>query len=264
MELTDTHCHLQFDRLVDRTDEVLKNAQAAGISRFICVGTTVSDSQQAIDIAAACPNVWASVGVHPHDAVGFFEQPDSEAQLQGLLKKPKVVAVGEIGLDFYKNYSPRVEQEKLLRAQIEIGAPTGLPFIFHVRDSWPDFWRIYDSCQSASRRMHGVVHSFSATAKELDEALSRGLYVALNGIMTFTSDQTQLEAAKKVPKDKLLLETDAPFLAPSPYRGKTCEPKHVRDIAEFLANLRGESVEQLAGYTTKNATDLFNLQEGSL
>ncbi len=258
-ELVDTHCHLQFDRLVSRTDEVLKNAQAAGVTRFICVGTTVDDSQKAIDIAAAHSNVWATVGAHPHDGKDFFEQKDSVARLKNLLTKPRVVAVGEIGLDFYKNYSPKAEQEKLLRLQIEIGIPTGLPFIFHVRDAFVDFWRIFDSYQSASRRIGGVVHSFSATAKELDEALSRGLYVALNGIMTFTHDQAQLEAAKKVPKAKLLLETDAPFLTPKAQRGSVCEPKHIRDIAEFLAELRNEPIDEIASYTTANARKLFGI-----
>lgn len=253
MEFIDTHCHLQFDRLVSRTDEVLKNAQAAGVTRFICVGTTVNDSQKAIDMAAAHSNVWASVGAHPHDGKDFFEQKDNIARLKDLLTKPRVVAVGEIGLDFYKNYSPKAEQEKLLRLQIEIGIPTGLPFIFHVRDAFVDFWRIFDSYP----KLGGVVHSFSATAKELDETLSRGLYIALNGIMTFTHDQAQLETAKKVPKDKLLLETDAPFLTPKAQRGSVCEPKHIRDIAGFLAELRNEPIDEMASYTTANARKLF-------
>ena len=198
MELTDTHCHLHFDRLVGRIDEVLKSAQDANVTRLICVGTSVSDSQEAVDIANAHSNVWATVGIHPHEGKNFFEQKAGESRLRDLLTKPRVVAVGEIGLDFYKNYSPKADQEKLLRLQIEIGGPSGLPFVFHVRDAWADFWRIFDSYPN----LRGVIHSFSASPKELDEALSRGLYVALNGIMTFTGDQAQLEAAKKVPKDK--------------------------------------------------------------
>ncbi len=255
MELLDTHCHLQFEQLAANLAQVLKDAQDASVTRLVCVGTNVSDSQKAVDIAAGHENVWATVGAHPHDSKDFFEQKDSVARLKDLLTKPKVVAVGEIGLDFYKNYSPKAEQEKLLRLQIEIGVPTGLPFVFHVRDAWQDFWRIYDSYPN----LPGVVHSFSATPKELDESLSRGLYVALNGIMTFTADQAQLEAAKKVPKDKLLLETDAPFLAPKLLRGKTCEPKHIRDIAEFLAELRNESIDEMANYTTVNARELFGI-----
>jgi TatD DNase family protein len=259
MELIDTHCHLQFEQLAAKLDSVLKDAQKAAVTGLVCVGTSVSDSQKAIDIAQAQPNVWASVGVHPHDAVNFFGRMGAPKTLKRLLDQPKVVAIGEIGLDFYKNYSPKPLQEKLLRLQIELGIPTDLPFIFHVRDAWSDFWRIYDSYQPTNRRLHGVVHSFSASEEQLEEALSRDLHVALNGIMTFTSDQTQLEAAQKVPKDKLLLETDAPFLAPKSYRGKTCEPKHILDIADFLAGLRDEPIEELAGYTTKNARGLFGI-----
>ena len=259
MELTDTHCHLQFDRLVSRTDEVLKNAQAASVTRFICVGTNVDDSQKAVDIAATHPNVWATVGAHPHGAKDFFEQENHTARLKDLLTKPKVVAVGEIGLDFYKNYSPKAEQEKLLRLQIEIGALTGLPFVFHIREAWDEFWPIVDSYQSASRRMRGVVHSFSAHPEQLDQTLARGLYVGLNGIMTFTGDKLQREAAKLIPKNRLILETDAPFLAPTPHRGQPCEPKHIRDIAEFLAGLRGEQIEELASFSTKNARELFGI-----
>lgn len=260
MEFVDTHCHLQFDKLAENLDQVIKDARVAGVTRFICVGTNVNDSQKAVDIATKHENIWATVGVHPHDGKNFFEQKNSVVQLQDLLTKPRVVAVGEIGLDFYKNYSPKADQEKLLRLQIEIGISTGLPFVFHVREAFSDFWRIFD----AYSNLHGVIHSFSATPKELDQALSRGLYVALNGIMTFTSDQAQLAAAKQVPKNRLLLETDAPFLTPKVHRGKTCEPKYVRDIAQFLAELRGEPIEEMASYTTKNATQLFNLQGGSL
>ncbi len=255
LNFVDTHCHLQFDKLAGNIDQVIKDAGEASVTRLICVGTSVSDSQKAVDIAAAHSNVWASVGANPHDGKDFFEHKRSEPLLKDLLTKPRVVAVGEIGLDFYKNYSPKAEQEKLLRLQMEIGAPTGLPFIFHVREAWADFWRIYDSYP----KIRGVIHSFSASSKQLDEALSRGLYVALNGIMTFTRDQAQLEAAKKVPKDKLLLETDAPFLTPASARGKVCEPKHVRYIAQFLAELRGEPIEELASYSTSNARELFGI-----
>ena len=181
------------------------------------------------------------------------------------------MAVGEIGLDFYKNYSPKADQEKIFRHQIETGLDSGLPYIFHVRDAqhqdksgagqaWPKFFKIIDYYKGVC----GVVHSFSAGQTELEQALSRGLYVALNGIMTFTTDNGQLAAAKKVPKDRLLLETDAPFLAPKSYRGQTCEPKHILDIAKFIAELRGENINELASYTTRNAINLFGLQGGSL
>jgi TatD DNase family protein len=143
----------------------------------------------------------------------------------------------------------------VLSEQLEIGLKTGLPFIFHVRDAWEDFWKIIDNYPD----IKGVVHCFSAHQEQLQEILQRGLYVGLNGIMTFTKDEKQLEAAKKVPLDKMLLETDAPFLTPKPFRGTRCEPKHVAVTAEFLANLRGEKLETLAAATTKNSEELFKI-----
>lgn len=255
MNLVDTHCHLQFDKLADRLDEVIADAEAAAVTKMICVGTTVADSTRAIELANQLEYVWAAVGNHPHDGKDFDFDYDSK-RIEALLKKPKVVAVGEVGLDYYKDYSPRADQQKMLRLQIEIGLKTGLPFIFHVRDAFPDFWQILDSYPD----VRGVVHSFSATKKELDEVLSRDLYVALNGIMTFTRDADQLAAAKAVPKDRLLLETDSPFLAPAPFRGQLCEPKHTRTVAEFLAELRGETLDDIAAYTTANAEKLFKLK----
>lgn len=268
IELIDTHCHLQFDKLAQNPGQVIKSAQDSGVAKLICVGTTLADSRRAIDLAAQSDNVWATVGIHPHDA----QNADNLKNLRGpssemgkmLSSSKKVVAVGEIGLDYYKSYSPRTDQEKIFRAQIETGLPSGLPFIFHVRDAFADFWRIIDAYATGlgpvANSLRGVIHSFSATQKELEEALSRGLYVALNGIMTFTKDGAQLAAAKAVPKDRLLLETDAPFLTPAAVRGQVCEPKHLVETAKFLAELRGESLEELAKYTTENAVDLFKLK----
>jgi TatD DNase family protein len=255
MELVDTHCHPHFADFAADPERVVTDAAAAGVTRLIVVGTTLEDSQSAVDFAARHKSAWAAAGVHPHAAKEFAEIDDAALELRSLLAKPKIVAVGEIGLDFYRSYSGHKDQEDALRSQIEEGLSTGLPFIFHIRDAWDSFWPILDSYKD----LRGVVHSFSAYQQQLDQALQRGLYVGLNGIMTFSKDQKQLEAAKKMPLDRLLLETDAPFLAPKPYRGQRCEPKHTRTVAEFLANLRGESLEELAVATTKNAIDLFNL-----
>lgn len=167
----------------------------------------------------------------------------------------KVVAVGECGLDYFYSHSPREEQIQAFETQIVLALEHSLPMIFHVRDAFEDFWPVFD----AHPGMTGVVHSFSATTKELDEILKRGLYVGLNGIMTFTSRDDQLAAARAVPLEKLLLETDAPFLTPVPFRGKINEPKYVREVAHFLAALRGESLATLAGQTTRNAKKLFNI-----
>lgn len=256
MELVDTHCHLFFEQLQDNLEGVIKNADDAKVTKLICVGTTLADSYTSTGIAAKHDNIWAAVGSHPHEAEEFLNDPSHKAKLDKLLSQPKVVAIGEIGLDYYKNYSPKEVQQKALRRQIEIGLPSGLPFIFHVRDAWADFWNIFDDYKD----LYGVVHSFSSGVKQLDAALSRGLYVGLNGIMTFTKDQAQLEAARQVPPGSLVLETDAPFLTPAPFRNELCEPKHTVVTAEFLANLRDENLTDLARATTDNALELFGLK----
>lgn len=255
MELVDTHSHLQFESFELNRDAVYHASLAAGVSRIICVGTSLADSQKAIDYAQHTDGVWAAAGVHPHEAEAFLKDPEAKATLIQLLNAKKVVAVGEIGLDYYKSTTPKDVQEKAFRAQLEIGLPTGLPFSFHARDAWSDFWRILDEYKGVK----GVLHSFSSGVKQLDAALERGLYIGLNGIMTFTKDHAQLDAARKVPLERLVLETDAPFLTPEPFRGQVCEPKHAIATAEFLARLRGESVEQIAKATTVNALKIFNL-----
>lgn len=256
MEFADTHCHLHFDKFGADRDEIYRQSIKAGVTRLICVGTTLEDSQQAVSFARDKPGVWAAAGVHPHEAESFLASKDSSQQLTELLKMPKIVAAGEIGLDYYKNYAPRLDQEKALRLQIESALPSNLPFIFHVRDGWTDFWRIFDEY----KQLGGVVHSFSSGTKQMNAALERGLYIGLNGIMTFTKDHAQLDAAKAVPLDRLVLETDAPFLTPAPFRGQICEPKHTVATAEFLADLRGEPIEELAAATTANAVEVFNLK----
>jgi TatD DNase family protein len=257
MEFVDSHCHIHFDTYNFGLDpeEVLADSLQAGVKRLICVGTTIKDSQKAADFAVKHAQVWASAGVHPHDAAGFLEAKDSADKLKALLEQPKIVAIGEIGLDYYRSQSSKDDQTKALRRQIEVGQETGLPFIFHVRDAWEDFWPIFDSYEG----LQGIIHSFTAHPSQLEDVLKRKLFVSLNGIMTFTKDEKQLEAAKLIPRDKLLLETDAPFLTPKPFRGQTCQPKHVINTAEFLAELRGESLEEIATYTTKNAENLFDL-----
>jgi TatD DNase family protein len=271
VQLVDTHCHiheanyqLQGDDPVRARwlkagikdpDTLIKGAQDAGVTRLICVGTSLEDSQRAVDFVQDHSNCWAAIGIHPHEAKLYAGKPDPLGQFAALAKRPKVVAVGECGLDYYYGHSPKGAQAELLHFQLQVAQEHGLPLIFHVRDAFDDFWPILDQYKG----VQGVVHSFSATTKELEDALARGLYVGLNGIMTFTKDPAQLAAAKRVPLDRLLLETDAPFLTPTPYRGTICEPKHARVTAEFLSALREETLEQFAVATTQNATKLFKL-----
>ncbi len=255
MELVDTHCHLQFEPYEAHEDEVLAGASRQGVKQIICVSTTLADSAKAVELAGAKKGVWAAVGSHPHEASSFLADPNSVKKLKKLAEEPGVVAIGEVGLDFYRNLSKEADQEQSLRIQLEVAAQLNLPIIFHVRDAWSEFWKTFDEYKPS----RGVIHSFSAHQNQLSEVLKRNLYVGLNGIMTFTKDDQQLEAARAVPLDRLLIETDAPFLTPAPVRKELCEPRHVRITAEFLAHLRGESIEELAKVTTANARTLFRL-----
>jgi len=255
MELVDTHCHIHLADYGVNPDEAIRDAQADGVTRLLCVGTTFDDSRDAVEFVANRKNCWASIGLHPHEGKQYAGQSNLLDEFAALVNQPKVVAIGECGLDYYYNHSPKAEQRSIFEFQLHLAQQYDLPLIFHVREAFKDFWTIVDQYKS----LRGVVHSFTATTKELEGVLSRGFYVGLNGIMTFTKDDRQLEAAKNVPLDRLLLETDAPFLTPVPFRGKICQPKHVRNVAEFLAELRNEELTALATATTRNAKALFNL-----
>lgn len=274
MEFVDTHCHIQeapergevgYDVTQQlwaklghpSPDKLIANAHKAAVTRMICVGCTLLDSQRAITVAGTRAGIWASIGIHPHASQDHLDKPGSLEQFAALVSQPKVVAIGECGLDYYYNHAPKEAQKQVLRFQIELALKHNLPMIFHIREAFEDLWPIFDEYKG----VRGVIHSFSATQKELDQVLVRGLYVGLNGIMTFTKSEQQLAAAKAVPLDKMLLETDAPFLTPAPYRGTICEPKHVRVTAEFLASLRGQSLAEVAKATTQNAQMLFDFKE---
>lgn len=255
MEFVDTHCHIQFSDYPLDADDVRVEAAQAGVTRLLCVGCTLHDSEAAIAYAQKHDNVWATIGIHPHEAA-VYEHDHNKLQIfRNLASQPKVVAVGEIGLDYYYEHSPKAAQQRMLRFQLDIAKEHNLPVMFHVRDAFDDFWPIFDEYDG----LKGVVHSFTADLTQLDNILSRGLYVGLNGIMTFTKQADQLEMAKRVPLDRLLLETDAPYLTPVPFRGTICQPKHVRVTAEFLGGIRGENLETLAATTTANAVQLFSL-----
>jgi TatD DNase family protein len=254
MQLIDTHCHIHFADYELNPEDVIKDAHSAGVTDMICVGCTIQDSKLGIEFAKRHDHIWAAVGLHPHEADSYVDNEKALQELRDYAKKPKVIAIGEIGLDYYYEHSSKESQKELLRFQLSLAQEHALPVIFHVRDAFDDFWPIYDEF-----KVPGVIHSFSAGKKEVQSIIERGLYVGLNGIMTFTKNQEQLDAVRDIPLANIVVETDAPYLTPTPYRGTICQPKHVVTTAEFLSSLRQESLEDFARATTQNAQALFNL-----
>lgn len=269
IELADTHCHIQSIGLNqgERTtrelwakaeltaDVVVADALEAGVTRLICVGCDLADSQLAINFVQKRQGCWASIGIHPHEAQNFAGQQGKLDEFAALATQPKVVAIGECGLDYYYTHSPKADQVAVLQFQIELALKHNLPLIFHVREAFDDFWPVFDSYQG----LRGVLHSYTDSADNVVKALERHLYVGVNGIATFAKDPAQLEVYKSIPLSNLLLETDSPFLTPTPYRGSINQPKRVGVVADFVAHLRGEDRAQLAGATTANARQLFGI-----
>jgi TatD DNase family protein len=270
MELVDTHCHIQsagaaegeratrelWAKAGDKTaDNLIERAAGAGVTRLVCVGCDLADSRLAVDFVADKERCWASVGIHPHEAQHYAGDKIKQTDFEKLTDKPKVVAIGECGLDYYYEHSSKENQIEILKFQIELALKHELPLIFHVREAFDDFWPVFD----AYRGVRGVLHSFTDSAENMRKALQAGLYIGVNGIATFAKDETLLAAYRDVPLQKLLLETDAPFLTPSPYRGSINEPMQVGTISEFLAGLRGEDRAELARVTTENARRLFGI-----
>jgi TatD DNase family protein len=268
--LVDTHCHIHAAKS-GRADftakkwheagetapkKLLESAQAGGVQKIVCVGTDLEDSRDAVEFVQGHDNTWASIGVHPHEAKTYLSAHENLNPLEQLADRPKVVAVGEVGLDYYYEHSPRKEQIRLLEMFLQFAADRSLPIIFHIREAFDDFWPVFDNFKG----LEGVMHSFTADTDEMDKGLSRGLFIGLNGIMTFTKEPGQLEMAKAVPLNRLVLETDSPYLAPKPYRGRVCRPEYIKSTAEFLAELRGENYEKLSTSTSQNAGLLFKLR----
>jgi TatD DNase family protein len=249
--LVDTHCHIHESTYPLGVADVLAKARSAGVSKLICVGTSETSSREAVEFAKQHENVYASIGVHPHDTKDGYNL----SSLVNEREEGKIVAVGEIGLDYFYTHSPRDVQIMALEAQIELALKNNLPIIFHVREAFSDFWPIFDNFKG----IRGELHSFTDTAIQLEEGLKRGLLIGVNGISTFTKDESQKKMFAQVPLNKLLFETDAPFLTPVPFRGKVNEPAFVRNVAEHHAQIRGISLEEIAAATTANADALFAL-----
>jgi TatD DNase family protein len=247
--LIDTHCHIHEPYELP-IDEVLQRATEAGVVEYICVGTSETSSKLAIDFAEAHARAYAVIGVHPHDTKDGYSAIDDLAGTSS-----KIVAIGEIGLDYFYTHSSREVQMEALEAQIQIALKHDLPIIFHVREAFDDFWPIFDKYPG----IRGELHSFTDSSANLQMALDRGLYIGVNGISTFTKDEMQKNTFDSIPLNRLLLETDAPFLTPAPLRGKVNEPAYVKLVAEYHANRRGLPLKSIADATTTNARTVFKL-----
>jgi TatD DNase family protein len=252
--LIDSHCHLEYEGLVEDRAGVLKRARDAGIRGFLNISTRRSEWDAVIATAEREPDVWASVGIHPHEADAHADL--GEAALLAATRHPRVIAIGETGLDYYYDKSDRKVQQDLFRTHIAVARTTGLPLIIHTRDAEDDTTRIIEEEMSRGA-FPALIHCFTASAQFGRKMLEQGLTISLSGIVTFKNAKDLQAVAATIPHDRLLVETDAPFLAPVPHRGRTCEPSFTADTARFVAQLRDTTVEQLAEATTRNFFNLF-------
>ncbi|QDP18607.1 TatD family hydrolase [Sphingomonas xanthus] len=254
MTLIDSHCHLNYEGLVERQDEVLAAARQRGVRGFLNISTRQKEWGAVISAAEHNDDVWATVGVHPHEADAH---PDlGAAMLVEAASHPRVVAIGECGLDYYYDKSDRVAQRERFQAHIEAARATGLPLVVHTRDAEDDTTQMLTR-EVGKGGVTGVLHCFTGSETLARSALDLGFYISISGIVTFKNARDLQETAKLIPQDRLLVETDSPFLAPVPHRGKACEPAFVADTAAFLSDLRDEPLDELAAATSANFFKLF-------
>ena len=257
--LVDTHCHIHESDYPIPIKDVINHALEADVEKLICVGTNLQSSKLALEASNKYEPIFSILGVHPHYASGDFNDFVRFFNNINESDRKKVVAIGEIGLDYYYNHSPRDKQIATLEAQIDFALKNKLPISFHVRDAFDDFWAILDNFRSED--IKGVLHCFTGDNKAADKAVSKGLYIGVTGIATFTKDKSQQDMFRHLPLDFMLLETDAPYLTPSPFRGKikVNEPAFVKVIAEHISLDRGVALDEVGSITTKNAHSLFGI-----
>jgi len=253
--LVDSHCHLDFPELSGDADGVLARARDAGVGHLLTIGTKITKFDGVLAMAERFANVSCSVGIHPHEA--GVEPAMDIGKLMGLAKHPKVVAFGETGLDFFYEHSPRDDQERSFRVHIAAAREASLPIIIHTRDADPEMASILED-EMGKGAFTGVIHCFSSGPELAEKALDLGLYISLSGIVTFKKAEELRAVTKTVRLDRILVETDSPYLAPVPHRGKTNEPAFVVHTAAVVAELKGVSQEKLAAQTTDNFFRLFS------
>lgn len=252
--LVDTHAHLDHELFADDVEAVIQRARAAGLHYIITIGSDLASSEAAVRLAETYPSVYATVGIHPHDAVQFNEE--AYQRLRELAAHPRVVAIGEIGLDYYYDHSPRPVQRAVFVRQLELARETGLPFVVHNREADEDTMAVL---RDWGRDVPGLMHSFAGSPAMLEECLSMGYLVSTGGMVTFRNAEAIRAVMARVPLDRLLVETDAPYLTPVPLRGRRNEPAYVQYVVQFLAEWRGLDPKELAATTTANACRFFGL-----
>jgi TatD DNase family protein len=250
----DSHCHLNYRGLIEDQPAVIARARAAGVSGMLNISTRENEWDAIIATAEAHNDIWASVGIHPHEADAH---PDIDtAKLVDRASHPKVIGIGETGLDYYYDHSDRTQQQNSFRAHIAAARETGLPLIVHTRDAEADTGAILQD-EMGNGAYPALIHCFTASREFAELVLDLGIYISISGIVTFKNAKALQAVASMVPNDRLLIETDSPFLAPVPNRGKTCEPAFVSDTAKFIAELRSVTVEALGEMTSANFRTVF-------
>lgn len=252
--IVDSHCHLNHQQLRDDVTGAVERAAAASVEKMVVVGYDLPSSEEAVRLTTDHPAVFAAVAIHPHDAKDY--DSSSEARLIELAADPKVVAIGEIGLDYHYDLSPREEQFHAFRAQLALAKEMGLPVIIHCREAYTDVLDVLE--REGGAEIGGVMHCWAGTTEEANRTLALGFYLGFGGVITFKNAEEIRQIATASPLDSILLETDAPYLAPMPYRGKRNEPAYTRLVAEKLAEIRGISVGEVERVTTDNCRTLFH------
>ena len=254
MNVFDTHCHLDDERFDGDREEAYQRMLASGVTRCVCVGSDLASSRRSVEFAARHPGVYAAVGVHPHEAKDA--EPAYLEELDGLLKADRVVALGEIGLDYYYDLSPRDVQKRVLAEQLDLAVERDVPVIFHIRDAHGDMVELF---RARGRLPAGIIHCFSGSPEIAREYVRMGFYISFAGPLTFKKAPHLWQAAAEVPLEKLLVETDSPYLSPEPMRGRRNEPAHVVYTLKKLAELRGLDDEKMARITWENACAVYRL-----
>jgi TatD DNase family protein len=258
MNLIDTHTHLDFPQFDSDREQVIERAANAGVKAIVNVGTDLASSRAAVALAEAYPQIYAAVGAHPHDAKTMTGETLEE--LRALASHPKVVAVGEIGLDFYRDLSPRDQQRRAFQQQLALAREVGKPVIIHDREAHKEVMAILRRWAEGCQQPVGVLHCFSGDLAMAQEAIELGFYISIAGPVTFQNARRLRELIRQLPLEKLLVETDCPYLAPHPHRGKRNEPAYVKLVAQEVARIKGTSSEEVARITSDNAQALFALR----